>query len=132
LCCPVGDAEVGAGDRDEAEYDRRCLTNLASVRPLHTLELGPAGAEKRNDAVALRARRLWGWNSALPKGLLRCRSVSTVPTTTTTGRNQLRRLRLRGAFAIALNLGLDRNAASAANERGVELVDIACMIERGR
>ena len=53
----VGEAEVGAGDRDEAEHDRRGLRDLAAVGPLYALELGPAGAQEADRAVAAAQRR---------------------------------------------------------------------------
>src|SRR5450759_3442692 len=48
----VGQAEIGAGDGDEAEHHRCRLGDLAPVGPLHALELCPAGAEKANGTVA--------------------------------------------------------------------------------
>src|SRR4051812_6078038 len=51
----VHEAEVAAGDHDEAEHDGRCLRDGPAVRPLHALELGPAGTEESKDAVALGA-----------------------------------------------------------------------------
>src|SRR5277367_661833 len=40
----VGDAEIGTGDRDEADDHGRCLEDLAAIGPLDPLQLGPAGA----------------------------------------------------------------------------------------
>src|SRR5437879_11096326 len=45
-------AEVEAGDCDEAEHDGGRLGDLPAIRPLHALQLGPAGAQKADDAVA--------------------------------------------------------------------------------
>jgi hypothetical protein len=43
---PVGDAEIDAGNRDEAEHDRCGLRDVAAIRPLYPLELGPACAQE--------------------------------------------------------------------------------------
>src|SRR5208283_1509647 len=52
----VGDAEEDAGDDYEAEHDAGRLGDLLAVRPLDALELGPAGAQEVEDAVARRQR----------------------------------------------------------------------------
>ncbi len=56
----VGQAQVGAGDGDEAEHDGGRLGDLAAVGPLHALELGPAGAQEADRAVAAAERRAGG------------------------------------------------------------------------
>ena len=48
-------AEEGAGDDDEAEDDQGRLADLTAVRPLHALELGPAGAQEVQEAAAAAA-----------------------------------------------------------------------------
>src|SRR3954454_2713837 len=45
----VRQAEIGAGDDDEADHDRGRLTDLTAVRPLHALELGPARGQEADD-----------------------------------------------------------------------------------
>ena len=52
FCHVVGDAEIGPGDRHEAEDDSRRLGDLAAVGPLHALQLGPTGAKEGQRAVA--------------------------------------------------------------------------------
>src|SRR6202030_2391709 len=52
----VSQAQVSPGDRHETQHDRRCLRDLPAVRPLHALELGPAGANERQRAVAASQR----------------------------------------------------------------------------
>src|SRR5947209_11974433 len=49
---PVGDAEIDAGDRDEAQDDGGGLGHLTAVGPLHALQLGPRGAQEVHDPVA--------------------------------------------------------------------------------
>jgi len=46
-----------SGEGDETEHDGRGLRDLASVGPLHALELSPAGAEKADRPVAAAQRR---------------------------------------------------------------------------
>src|SRR6478752_843812 len=48
----VGQAEIGAGDRHETEHDGGRLRDLAAVGPLDPLQLGPAGTQERERAVA--------------------------------------------------------------------------------
>ena len=50
----IGDAEVQAGDDDEAQHDRGGLPDLAAVGPLDPLQLGPGGREERDEAKAAR------------------------------------------------------------------------------
>src|SRR5687767_15955666 len=54
----VRNPEEGTGDDDETEDDRRRLTDLAAVRPLHALQLGPRGAEEVGEAPAAAATRV--------------------------------------------------------------------------
>src|ERR1700722_6438141 len=56
----VREAEICACDRDEAEHDGRRLRDLTAVRPLHSLQLGPAGAKKREHAIAAADRSARG------------------------------------------------------------------------
>src|ERR1700677_4484139 len=65
----VGEAEIGAGDRDEPEHDGRGLKHMATIRPLDALQLGPAGAQKPDRAIAFaqgRTRRTLGADVAGP------------------------------------------------------------------
>src|SRR6202035_3554803 len=48
----ISQAEVGPGDGHEAEHDGRRLRDLAAVGPLHALQLGPAGTQEADRAVA--------------------------------------------------------------------------------
>src|SRR4029077_10502945 len=48
----VGQAQIGAGDRDEAQHDSRRLRDLTAVGPLHAMQLGPAGAQAPDRARA--------------------------------------------------------------------------------
>src|SRR5271166_2974654 len=56
----VGQAEVGAGDGDEADDDGGRLRDLAAVGPLYALELRPARAEEADRAIAAAQRRAGG------------------------------------------------------------------------
>src|SRR5580700_11902419 len=48
----IGQAEIGAGDRDEADDHRGGLRDLTAVGPLYPLQLGPAGTQEADCAVA--------------------------------------------------------------------------------
>src|SRR5271154_302 len=48
----IGEAKVGAGDRDETEHHSGRLGDVAPVGPLRALQLGPAGAQERDGSVA--------------------------------------------------------------------------------
>src|SRR5205814_3425775 len=50
-------AEVGRGDRDEEDRDRRGLDQRLAVGPLNALELGPAGDQESHHRAALALRR---------------------------------------------------------------------------
>src|SRR5229473_7173966 len=79
FCDEVCRAEVGPGDGDEADDDGGRLRDVPAVRPLYALQLGPAGADEADRAVAA-AQRGAGrallapaaiaatWTSARPPG----------------------------------------------------------------
>src|SRR3954451_6476239 len=46
-------SEIRGGDRDEDHRHGGCLDQRLAIRPLHPLELGPAGDEEPDDAPAL-------------------------------------------------------------------------------
>src|SRR5947207_897752 len=48
----VEEAEVGAGDHDEAQHDAGGLRDLLAIRPLHATELDHACAQEVDEAVA--------------------------------------------------------------------------------
>src|ERR1700758_2466904 len=56
----VREAKIEAGDRHEAQDDGGRLRDLATIRPLHALELRPAGAEKGDRAIAAARRGAGG------------------------------------------------------------------------
>src|SRR5579863_5548149 len=99
---PVGCAEVNTGDHHEAQNDRGGLRDLRTIGPLHALQLGPRGAQKRHGARRQRVAVLAALDDALDLLLLGHRAVA-------------------GALLDAP----ERHAARAAHERGVELVDLA-------
>jgi hypothetical protein len=159
---PVGGAEVGAGDGDEAEYDGGRLGDLAAVGPLDALELSPGGAEKGDGATWQGVAALaGGWCcGTLAEGFEGGAVVATAATTgaATCGRElgrgavglkatvtlglgrldwRLRRDGLGPRFGIGalsrLGPGLGGHATGAADEGGVELVDLAGgVVERTR
>src|SRR3954447_1319053 len=107
----VGEAEVGARDGDEAEDDGRGLSDLTAVGPLDALQLGPGGAQEVDDAIALRLRagRRGGRGAA-------------------GGRRGL-------GDRLALELGvvdLGRLAVGAGDDRGLDLVDLADVLQLTR
>src|SRR3954471_13530556 len=83
----VGETEVCAGDDHEADHDGGRLADLTAVGPLHTLKLGPAGAQEADEAVA----------AAVARGLVGRGAGPTRPTPATaaaTGDDRGRFLRL--------------------------------------
>src|SRR6266542_6311654 len=54
---PVGDAQVQAGDDDEADDDAGRLGDLTAVGPLHALQLGPRRAQEAYEAPGALACR---------------------------------------------------------------------------
>jgi hypothetical protein len=148
---PIGDAEIGAGDCHEAEHDRCGLRDLATIGPLYSLKLGPAGPQERNRA---NGKRLLGLASGsglrcsalrsgpLSKSVLGGAASATTPTAaTTSGWNQLGRLGLVWALTVALRLDqrllglellLDRHPAGATDERRIELIDVTGVRKRTR
>jgi hypothetical protein len=52
----VGAAKVETSDGNEAKYDGCRLEDLTAIRPLDALQLGPAGTEEANGAVAAAER----------------------------------------------------------------------------
>src|SRR5438309_12102377 len=120
----VGQAEVGAGDGDEAEHDPGRLRDLAAVRPLDALELGPRGAQEVGDAVAPRPRAGGRPPAALDApGRARRRLAGAAR----------RRWLVFGAVAAAPNGGrlqrllveVARLAVGTRDDRGLDLVDLA-------
>src|ERR1039457_6341201 len=97
----VGQAEVGAGDGHEHEHHGRGLEDLRAVGPLYALELGPAGTQEANDAVA--------FANGSAGGLLGADAAAGAPTTWRPApRGAGGFLKLIGSeVALAQGLGLD-------------------------
>ncbi len=101
-------AKIDAGDRDKAKDDCRGLRDLATVGPLHTLKLGPAGTQECDrtmvDRLGRRASERRSPGAPVAERLSgRC---ATAATTTPARRDELGRWSLVGAFAILLDVDL--------------------------
>jgi hypothetical protein len=136
LSCPVGDTEVDTGDGHEA-HDNRCgLRDMATVGPLYSLKLGPAGTKKGDRTSVDRLGGLVGDNRALGSGAIAERFLGGLRAASTTTsppacRDTFGRWRIERRLTILmLWLLLNWNSARAADERGVELVDVSGVRER--
>src|SRR6185437_436838 len=141
----VGEAEVGTGDRDEAEHDRRGLRDRAAVGPLDALKLGPACAQEADDAVAAAERCARGALGADAAVVAPAAATSDVPAAAAgsaaaglellkfvlgdvaLGSGLLIDFALGEVVRFRLDVAFGRrgDAAGAAHEGGVELVDLA-------
>jgi hypothetical protein len=73
LGCPVRHAEIDAGDSNESEYDRGGLGDVATIRPLNPLKLGPAGAQEGDRTAMKGLGGLAGDRRAIaPSAILEC------------------------------------------------------------
>jgi hypothetical protein len=130
LGCPVGRTEIKAGDGDEAEYDCCGLRDLATVGPLHPLELGPAGTQEGDGTVVDRSiRLLCGQRPLRSRVFTKCslnrRISSSTPPTASSRRDQLGWFGHEGALAVLLRLLIHWNSTGTTNECGIELIDIS-------
>ena len=139
---PVGGTEVQTGNCNEADDNGSSLRNLRAIGPLHALKLGPAGAQKSDGARRKRLAALTrsGRGGFLAECLDGAGSVTTAARAAATAgsdRGELGYLRQRASLAgaagprleLLAGLGLSWHAAGATNERGVELVDLARVLE---
>jgi hypothetical protein len=133
---PVGEAQVYASDDEEAEHHRSGLRDVAAIWPLHTLKLCPTRPQERNGAKTKGLARPATGSGLLGGHTLTERLLQLVGAPSTTAASTLcgRKLPLTRAFAVPLDLHLllKRNAPGATHERGVELVDVPCVVERPR
>ena len=123
----VGDAEEGAGDDDEAEHDRGGLADLTAVRPLHALELGPAGPQEVDEAAAAAAAGVLASGAAAPRAAgarsaASRRRPSAVRLVAAVAATLARRRRRPGRLGLAVGAGDDRR---------LELVDVAGVLDAG-
>ena len=130
LGCPIGGTEVDAGDGDEAEHDRGGLGDMATIGPLHALELGPGGAQERDGTMVDRLGGPANDGPTLTRRPIAERLLgrgTPAAAAASARRDQPGWWRLAGAFAILLNINLllERHSAGAPDERGVELVGLS-------
>ena|GEM_PF-6057265 len=132
---PVGNTKIETGNGHEAQDDRSGLRDLATIGPLYSVELGPAGAQEGQSAGVnglcrlANERRTLG-RSAIAECLLgRLQPTAASTTPSPICRNELlARLRIKRAIAVLrLGLLLEGNSTGATDESRVELVDIAGM-----
>jgi hypothetical protein len=143
----VSQAEVGASDRDKAQDDGGRLEDLTAIRPLYPLQLGPAGPQEANRAVAAplgSARGLLGSGNATAATVagLAGDLLNLVLAEVALGLRLVLDFVLGKMFWIGSNAtvrgrpcagGVHGHATCATHERGVELVDIARgVVERAR
>src|SRR6266536_314440 len=124
---PVGDAQVQAGDDDEADDHAGRLRDLTAVGPLDALQLGPGGAQEAYEAPrALAGRCAWS-DLALPRGRSDTDGFLFQSSVVDLVRLVLLLLVAEraapGVGVLVLAEGLDRLAFGARDQRGLELVD---------
>src|SRR5580704_17943921 len=138
----VRGAEVQTSNCDEAEHDGRRLEDVTAVRPLDTLQLGPAGAQKADRAVAFANRGagcLLGADAtvgAAATGTPAHRRagwfLKFVLADVALGQRLGLDFALGEVVDVGALVGIERHAAGAADERGVELVGVSGVLERSR
>jgi hypothetical protein len=140
----VGGAKVQTCDGDEAEHDGGRLRDLAAIWPLDALQLSPARADEGECTIATRGERRSGWALA--------RAFASAPTVTcdavvapaiagsVAGVEEIVARSLVAVAGLGARLDVEllierdgwtldglregRDTACAADERGVELVDV--------
>jgi hypothetical protein len=108
------------------------LRDLATIGPLHALKLGPAGTQESERATVHRTVGLASREDALRRGVFAKgklnRGICTPTATAATagrGNQPGGRRRLERALAATFELLLQGDTTGAADERRVELVDVA-------
>src|SRR5580693_1297438 len=137
---PVGSAEIETGNGHEAQDDRGGLRDLATIRPLYSVKLRPTGAQEGestgvNGLCGLASERSALRRGAITECLLGRIQPTAAPSATPASicRDELvGRRRIERAIAIlGLVLLLDGDPTRTANERRVELVDVARVRKSG-
>jgi hypothetical protein len=138
LGCPVGSTEIETGNGHEAQDDRGGLRDLATIRPLYSVKLRPAGAQE-GDSTGVNGlcglaseRRALGRGAVAERlrGRLQPSAASTTPSPICRDELLARRRIERAIAVLRLCLLLDRDSTGATDEGRVELVDIAGMRKR--